>query len=341
MNRTTMRRQPPQLVSHLAVAARSLTIAALLLTIGVGSALAGGSKSLSTARSSLSWPSGMACWSHSDSPMEQTEAWRGRKFDVILGFAPKQSWNQTVAYFEKGHFRNIAKQDARPVISTPLLTEDTAGRFDKCAGGAYDEHFRRIGKAAQAQGGDTVFRLGWEANGSWFPWSIGNNPDGYKACFRRAVSMIRKEFPAAAIEWPMGKRGHLSFDVTRAYPGDDYVDMVGLSFYDSYPSFTSHSVWDAAYWQTQNGGPFGLGQWLAFAKAHKKKLAFGEWGIFHGRGSDDNPVFVESMVDFFRKNASSIGYEAYFNCREKTHQVYPSSYNPKSSSTYRKLYQAG
>ena len=321
-------------------ALKSLAVAlGLTLTLQAGVADAAAS-AFSTARSGLPWASGMSCWNRSSSPMAKVEAWRGHKFDVVLGWAPHKNWGEFVRYWQGGSFAAFARQPARIVIRTPLLTNDHKGDFNSCAKGAFDAYFRQAAQAVRAKGRkDTVFALGWEANGSWFPWSIGNNPEGYKGCFRRAAKTIRSVIPGATIEWPMAEKGHLRYSVEKTWPGDAYVDVVGLSFYDRFPSFKSEALWNASYLKTHNGGPNGLGQWLRFAKRHHAKLSLGEWGISDGKGGSDNPLFIKKTTDFFARNAKSIAYETYYNCGGGAYQVYPEKFNPKAGATYRKIYQ--
>ena len=317
----------------------ALALGALLLLQAGAASAAGGT--FSHSRSGMPWASGMSGWNRpSTSTMPKIEAWRGHKFDVILGWAPQTDWKSFVGYFEGGGFGAFARQPARAVIRTPLLMKGNAGQFSQCAKGAFDIYFRKAAQAVARTGKrDTVFALGWEANGSWFPWSIGSNPDGYKACFRRVAGVIRSVINGATIEWPMAEKGHLKFSVEKAYPGDDVVDVVGLSFYDRFPSFTSVQLWNVSLQKSYNGGPVGLKTWLDLAKRHGKKLSLGEWAVSDGRGGgSDNALFIEQVVAFLKQNAAYIAYETYYNCGGGIYQVYPESNNPKAGAMYRSLY---
>ncbi|MCB1882646.1 MAG: hypothetical protein KDG89_01420 [Geminicoccaceae bacterium] len=312
-----------------------------LLALPAGSADAAGA-TFSHARSGLPWASGMSGWNRPNtSTMPKFEAWRGHKLDMILGWAPRTTWSSFVGYFEGGSFASFARQPVRAVIRTPLLMNANKGQFKECAQGAFDTYFRRAAQAVARRGKkDTVFSLGWEANGSWYSWSIGSQPEAYKACFRHVAGVIRGVIKGATIEWSMAKQGHITYSVEKAYPGDDVVDIVGLSFYDRYPNYPSTQTWNVSLQKSNNGGPGGLGTWLNFAKKHGKKLAVGEWGVSDGiGGGTDNPVFIKGMVDFFKKNAAYIAYESYYNAGGGTFQIYPESYNPKAGAMYRTLYK--
>jgi len=118
-----------------------------------------------------------------------------------------------------------------------------------------------------------------------------------------------------------------------SYPGDGYVDVVGVDSYDAW-----------ADWNWQLTGDEGLNDWLAFALAHGKKLSVPEWGLFvtsnHGNG--DNATYIQNMYNFFRANAANLAYEAYFN--EPADYIGDSLSNPVqmplASAKYKSLYRA-
>lgn len=295
--------------------------------------------------SGLPWPSGMACFRHGAITPAVLAAWRGRELDVVLGWAPRESWARMLVWLNGGGLGAFVGERHRAVVlSIPLLTNDYAGRFDACVAGAFDQKFAELGRILVRRGlANAIIRLGWEANGSWFPWSVGTQKDAYKACFRRAVQAIRSQAPQVLIDWPMAEKGHLRYSVTEIYPGDDVVDIVSISFYDRFPTFTNQAVWDQHYNSTRYGGPAGLGTWLEFAKSRGKKFALGEWGVSDGVGGGfDNDFFVKKVYEFLKSNATFIAYESYYNCKNNgIYTIYPEAYNPRAAAMYRSLWSAG
>ena len=85
--------------------------------------------------------------------------------------------------------------------------------------------------------------------------------------------------------------------------------MIGVDSYDQWPSVAS-----AGGWKKQLNGEQGLSYWLAFAKAHGKKLSVPEWGsIRYGRSAGrDDPQYIRDMRAFFAANAAHIAFEAIF-----------------------------
>lgn len=283
--------------------------------------------------SGLPWKSGAAC-----SGTDFT-SWRGRKMDVGVGWAPQESWSSLVRYFQRSGAKRVAA-GGRASIGLPLLARGSDGKFKECASGAFDSHFKAIGAYLNSQGnGNTIVRLGWEANNTSYPWRVNGDVAGFKACFARAVTALRSGAPGIQIAWHMAKKGKHKGPVTELYPGDAYVNEVSLSYYDRFPFHHNAGVWAQQYNATYNGGPYGLGAWLNFARSRGKKLSIGEWGVNDGYegGGTDNAFYVQKMGEFFRGNAGSIGYEGYYNCNYSNpgiYKIHPTNHNPKAAAAY-------
>jgi hypothetical protein len=107
-----------------------------------------------------------------------------------------------------------------------------------------------------------------------------------------------------------------------------------------WPVYNNADDWDLDYYRTHDGGPRGLGTWLAFAKAHGKLLSVPEWGVNNGGGDDgfDNPYYIQEMFDFFKVNARFIAYESYFNSQCPNFCLGAPGRNPEASAKYRELW---
>ena len=128
------------------------------------------------------------------------------------------------------------------------------------------------------------------------------------------------------------------------YPGDAYVDLFGVHYYDNDPAMPTQAAWDEMLNATRRnvGGPHGIGQWLSTAQAYGKKLSVSEWGVWRKSTNPrpDNPTYVENMYRFFRANAASIAYENYYNC-PVVHKIFPGESFPLASAAYQRLWSAG
>jgi hypothetical protein len=293
-------------------------------------------RSLAMPRNSgLPWASGAGCHTAG------FDNWRGRPSDVYTWWSPKATWSQLVS--SMSWYGKYASMPGRVSLGVGLLTAESRGRFDQCVSGAFDSHFREIGRRLQSTGvGDSIIRLGWEMNDDGNPWAVPPDKKAlYKSCFQRQANNLRSQAPNLLIEWNPKKSMDFNYDVRDIYPGNAAVDIIGVDYYDGWMTMKNEAEWDRHHNATKFGGPYGLAQWLAFARAQGKRLSVPEWGTCVGCNdprSTDNPFYIRKMNEFFRANASSIAYETYFNCRSSYNgtpfQLYPSNYNPRAASEY-------
>jgi hypothetical protein len=198
------------------------------------------------------------------------------------------------------------------VISQALVPDKGEALMTNCAAGDYDQHWRDFGALMVQHGrGDSVVRLGWEMNESSMAWR-GLDAATYIGCYRRAATALRAANPQVVLDWtinahntPADLCGGLS---TNCYPGDEYVDVIGIDNYDHHP----WSPTEAAFDRTA-AAPEGLDWLFAFARAHGKPFSVGEWGVMPtGDAGRDNPDFVRWMHAWFADHAPYLAYEAWF-----------------------------
>lgn len=93
--------------------------------------------------------------------------------------------------------------------------------------GPYLREFAR----AMARAGVPIFlRFGGEMNGDWVPWH--GDPALYIAKWRLVAQVVRQEAPGVALVWaPNHVPAH---NIDAYYPGDEWVDWVGVSLYQDY-----------------------------------------------------------------------------------------------------------
>ncbi len=114
------------------------------------------------------------------------------------------------------------------------------------ATGAYDGYFRTLARNLVASGmGDSVLRLGWEFNQSKFPWYAAGQAASFVAYWRQIVTTMRS-VPGAHFTYVWnpsrgdnGPKDRAMGNLADYYPGDQYVDVIGMDVYDtswdSYP----------------------------------------------------------------------------------------------------------
>ena len=285
--------------------------------------------------SGLTWHSGAACagsgW----------EGYRNRANDVYNEFAGRTSWADVLRNVSNYLTRTYGNKPGKLTIGFPMLTNDSRGQWAQCISGRFNSNLRAVAQALKDGGlGTAVLRLGWEANGSGYPWNILGQVEPYKACFRHEVQVLKSVAPGLLIDWDMKKGTEGNVGIQTLYPGDQYVDIIGVNYYDNYPRMNTQAAWDSFYNSTYLGGPKGLGTWIAFARSHGKKLSVPEWAVWHDTSTGDDPFYVQKMYETFKNNASTIAYESYFNCQDR-HKVYQPGMNPRASAQYKSLWPSG
>jgi Glycosyl hydrolase family 26 len=208
-----------------------------------------------------------------------------------------------------------------------MWPERSGGSFAAAARGDDDTHWRTYGANLTATGRySQLTSLAWEFNGTWFEWSVRDDPAGYAAAYRRIVWSVRQTCPGARFAWVMNAG---SGDPTAAYPGDDYVDMVGTDQYDMWPPSL-----DDASWQQRISQPAAL-QWAYdFAVAHGKPFGVFEWGLAHPKDANhggDNPYYIKRMLDWMRAHPGVL--EMYFDAVGSTDSLL--AHNPNGAAMYR------
>jgi beta-mannanase len=119
-----------------------------------------------------------------------------------------------------------------------LATDDgyqPAYRLSAIAAGEYDDYIRSWATGIAALAYPVVIRFAHEMNGFWYPWceqSNGNRPGDYVRAWRRVHDLFT-EAGADNVTWMWSPNVTYpgAGPLARYYPGDSYVDWVGLSGY--------------------------------------------------------------------------------------------------------------
>ncbi|HEY5024526.1 MAG TPA: glycosyl hydrolase [Acidimicrobiales bacterium] len=190
------------------------------------------------------------------------------------------------------------------VLGVPMLPG--VGTLGAGATGAYNQYFTTLGQNLVGDHEATaILRLGWEFNGSWFPWSVATATDAsnFVAYWRQIVTTLRavpgQEF---RFLWNPNAPSPTRYTPAQAYPGNAYVDYVGTDVYDN---FWGKPFTPAAAWIHQLTQQWGLDWLSAFAVEHGKPVAIPEWSDEFrpdGHGLGDDPSFIDNMADWFVSN---------------------------------------
>jgi endoglucanase len=131
--------------------------------------------------------------------------------------------------------------DAADGVAT-MMTWSPNDTIPNVLSGKYDAYLHQWAKDAKTDGRRFLLRMAHEANGNWYAWSYaGSVPASKYADMWRHVHDIFTAEGATNVRWVFCPNavGPGIADFTNAYPGDAYVDYVGL---DSY-NFDSGGNW--------------------------------------------------------------------------------------------------
>ena len=319
------------------LARRARTVALVLALLGIFTAAAPAQAAPIPAfntRSGMPWASGVYMPGDDPSWHEVFGYWRAAHTDVALTYTARGEWSDITAPW---HLQTWKAAPQTLALSMPFWPEGKGYTLAQCKAGQFDTHWQQFGQNVKAagMGNKIIVRLAWEFTGGWVEWAA-RNPADFAACWRRVVTAAERSAPA--LRWELvGNRGPspLGIDPKAAYPGDAYVDIIGVDSYDGYPPVTNETNW-----QTQYAGTQGLKYYADWARARGKRFSVPEWGLYpgtawKGNGGGDNALYMQKMFGFFRQNASIMAYEAYFN-EDDPYQAGALQLNPKGAAEYRK-----
>lgn len=295
------------------------------------------------------------------------EKWLGRNVDTVLQFfgsdVPDKVTGITPPPFTAIDSATWwctpwAGSRYHQVVSLAILPRDGVS-LKEGANGAYNAHWVKFAQNAVNKGcGDVTLRLGWEFNGGFYNWTIwpekGGSATDYAAYYRNIVNSIRS-VPGAnfTFDWcPLA--GKVTSTVTQsvveqAYPGDAYVDYIGLDTYDGSSKYYNATSKDyASAWNERLTQPLGLNWQKAFALSHNKPVTYPEWGVTKRANDDtgggDNPTFIQNMYNWFNglpsSGGASLAYAVYFDvhAQDGDHQLSPTTAFPNSSAKFQSLF---
>jgi hypothetical protein len=234
---------------------------------------------------------------HDDALSTPRSAARVRSFERLAG--RKLAW----VYFSDNWFQGItfpgdAVEAIRETGSVPFIrimprSGWEEGRADPKYGlaaiaqGRYDADLRRWARAARDTRLPMLVDFAPEMNGNWFPWSglfnggERSGPQTYRDAYRHLVTLFREEgadnvgfaFHANVRSGPDEPWN----DIAAYYPGDRYIDWIGVSAYGG--------VFPGYDWEPLRSALDEVYPKLA-ALSPTKPIAVMETGVLEERGKD-------------------------------------------------------
>jgi len=102
-------------------------------------------------------------------------------------------------------------------------------RLKKILRGDYDNYLKSWTVSMKKWNRPIILRFAPEMNGDWLPWGINyTTPKEYIRTFRYVVNFFRKE-NVENVSWMWSPNEAVDTNLLVYYPGDEYVDWVGIS----------------------------------------------------------------------------------------------------------------
>lgn len=174
-------------------------------------------------------------------------------------------WEQTYAKYDFSHYTpNVVEGN----VVTKIMPY---GEYNE----VYLAYLDMIADFAKLVDGPMMFRPFHENTGSWFWWGEAHcTPEEFKALFQYTVEYLRdvKGIHNFLYVYSPGSEPKSVEEFALRYPGDDYIDMVGVDMYDR---MADHDC-DEVFFQDMRHQ---LDVLEKFSTAHDKLMAVTETGL--------------------------------------------------------------
>ncbi|MDR1136629.1 MAG: glycoside hydrolase family 26 protein [Clostridiales Family XIII bacterium] len=171
--------------------------------------------------------------------LQETEKLLDYEFPVILNYS---SFESTTRHSDL-EYRLKNTYDAGKTLELTLQTSWTSDNHNqvyRILDGVYDEFLRNYAKTIADFGHPVIFRLCNEMNGDWCPysgWNTSRDPQIYIELYKYVYSFFEGA-GAKNVIWVWNPNSGSFPDFTwnnelMYYPGDEYVDVIGLTAYNT------------------------------------------------------------------------------------------------------------
>jgi mannan endo-1,4-beta-mannosidase len=191
------------------------------------------------------------------------------RFTRAVGHQPSvyefaQGW--AVNQFDRSAIDNVAERGMLPLISwepwdyrrqsniASLSSAQPAYSLSHIINGDHDEYIRSWAEGVKSLPYTIAIRFAHEMNGNWYPWGVitnGNSVGEYIRAWRH-VHDIFTQLGVKNVIWVWSPNivWNGSTNPAELYPGNKYVDWIGLSGYYGTPGMTQYRSFDATFNQT-------------------------------------------------------------------------------------------
>jgi hypothetical protein len=220
----------------------------------------------------------------------------------------------------------VPSSEPAVAASSTLMVSWHGAPYRQILDGSSDRVIARVARKLAGMKRPILLRWGWEMNGDWFEWDgshNGDDPAGYVKAWRRLHRIFREQ-GADNVAWVWSPNWNSSPDTSwnrfqRYYPGDDYVDWVGVSGYDFY-SESPRTLFSA----------------VCAAYGERKPIILSETAaVDHGRGS--KAAWIKKLSSWV-EDTPAVGAVVWFDT--DTQDDSPHNFRPDTDSAALAAYRA-
>jgi len=183
-------------------------------------------------------------------------------FESYVGAHDRIGWYQSLGEdFPTASVNAVLNRGATPYIvwqpyDSSFPHEDaTSGtsRLQNILDGDYDYRIQQWAQEVKTVNGQVEISFGHEMNGDWFSWGYlnshnGNTPELYAEAFRYVVDMFN-QWGATNVDWVWCVNASWQDDFSAAFPGIDYVDILGMDGFNWNMDVDLQNDWDYEHWR--------------------------------------------------------------------------------------------
>jgi beta-mannanase len=163
-----------------------------------------------------------------------------KKVSIVMFY---QGWGLTdgAQNFETDWMNNVRNHGSIPMVTwEPWLytngTNQPQYSLKNIINGKFDAYITTWADASKTWGHPYFLRFAEEMNGNWFPWSEqvnGNQPGQYVLAWKHVHTLfVNVGVTNVTWVWSPNIEYHGSIPLSEVYPGDGYVDWLGMDGYN-------------------------------------------------------------------------------------------------------------
>jgi hypothetical protein len=254
-----------------------------------------------------------------------------------------------------------AEVPGRRAVILLCLDADSASLATGAQGGLNDKATAMAKYLVANKLGDSIICMGL-INQQWDN-ATATDAANFVLCWQQIVKAVRAVPGAEKLQFDwVGMNRKYHFPIESAYPGDEYVDDVGMILYDQcldksiYPipaGATADDMlarrkkaWDQYYYPAAQNG---LAAWMGVAQKHKKPFSLPMWCLDSDHYDDgtlstggDNTYFIQQMFNFIQDPAHHVAFSCYmdmdYNCSKLSPTTGYKTNDPDSAALFQKLF---